>query len=187
MYLEIFKQVFAKTTQLLTIFLHYFLWFRDICWGTRNCVLHLLTFTKLLISLRIVNFGLHTTGRVLKEKCYRLSRACTELLKLIFAMEAKCLTLFFFFCRKGLKQGKITTPQFFSLFNNDLALDIIKNGRHGSLYNYCPIWLNQDVQNPNAFVNEFKQRLIDCQSQNWHKHVSKSTRLSTECSRLLFL
>ena len=35
------------------------------------------------------------------------------------------------FCRKGLKQEEMTSPLLFSLFINDLAADIIKNGRHG--------------------------------------------------------
>ena len=36
-----------------------------------------------------------------------------------------------FICQKGLKQGEITSPLPFSLFINELARDIIKNGRHG--------------------------------------------------------
>ena len=36
-----------------------------------------------------------------------------------------------FSCRKVLKQGEITNPLLFCLFINDLAADIIKNGRHG--------------------------------------------------------
>ena len=36
-----------------------------------------------------------------------------------------------FICQKGLKQGEITSPLLFSLFINELARDIIKNGRHG--------------------------------------------------------
>ena len=39
--------------------------------------------------------------------------------------------MFFVFCRKGLKQGEITSPLLFSLFINELAADIIKNGTHG--------------------------------------------------------
>lgn len=36
-----------------------------------------------------------------------------------------------FYCSKGLKQGEITSPLIFSLFINELATDIINNGRHG--------------------------------------------------------
>ena len=36
-----------------------------------------------------------------------------------------------YICRKDLKQGEITSPLLFSLFINDLAADIIKNGTHG--------------------------------------------------------
>ena len=36
-----------------------------------------------------------------------------------------------FICQKGLKQGEITSPLLFSLLINELARDIIKNGRHG--------------------------------------------------------
>ena len=36
-----------------------------------------------------------------------------------------------FICQKGLKQGEITSPLLFSLFINELARDIIKNGKHG--------------------------------------------------------
>ena len=34
-------------------------------------------------------------------------------------------------CTHGVKQGDMCTPVLFSLFINDLALDIINNGRHG--------------------------------------------------------
>ena len=44
-----------------------------------------------------------------------------------------------FICQKGLKQGEITSPLLFSLFINELARDIIKNGRHGI---QLLIWLN---------------------------------------------
>ena len=36
----------------------------------------------------------------------------------------------------------------------------------------------QGVQNPEAFIKIFMQRLNDCNSQNWHEHVSNSTRFS---------
>ena len=32
------------------------------------------------------------------------------------------------------------------------------------------------MQNPEAFIKVFMQSLIDCRSQNWHEHVSNSTR-----------
>ena len=34
-------------------------------------------------------------------------------------------------CTFGVKQGDICSPVLFSLFINELAIDIIKNGRHG--------------------------------------------------------
>ena len=40
------------------------------------------------------------------------------------------------------------------------------------------VWENQGVQNPEIFIKAFKQRLIDCHSQNWHEHISNSTRFT---------
>ena len=40
------------------------------------------------------------------------------------------------------------------------------------------VWENQGVQNPETFIKAFKQRLIDCHSQNWHEHISNSTRFT---------
>ena len=34
-------------------------------------------------------------------------------------------------CTRGVKQGDVCSPVVFSLLTNELALDIIKNGRHG--------------------------------------------------------
>ena len=34
-------------------------------------------------------------------------------------------------CTRGVKQGDLCSPVLFSLFINELALDIINNGRHG--------------------------------------------------------
>ena len=45
----------------------------------------------------------------------------------------RCGTKFTYYikCTRGLKQGDVCSPVLFSLFINDLALDIINNGRHG--------------------------------------------------------
>jgi len=40
-------------------------------------------------------------------------------------------------------------------------------------------WENQGVQNPETLIKEFKQRLIDCRSQNWHENISNSTTFAT--------
>ena len=40
------------------------------------------------------------------------------------------------------------------------------------------VWENQGVQNPETFIKAFKQRLIECHSQNWHEHISNSTRFT---------
>ena len=36
-----------------------------------------------------------------------------------------------FMCPRGLKQGDICSPILFSLFINELATEIIQNGKHG--------------------------------------------------------
>ena len=40
-------------------------------------------------------------------------------------------------------------------------------------------WENQGVQNPETLIKEFKQKLIDCRSQNWHENISNSTTFAT--------
>ena len=51
---------------------------------------------------------------------------------------------------------------------------------HQALYKFGFgfVWETQGVQNPEAFIKIFMQRFIDCHSQNWHEHVSNSTRFS---------
>ena len=38
-------------------------------------------------------------------------------------------------CLRGVKQGNVCSPVLFSLFINELALDIIKGGKHGTILN----------------------------------------------------
>jgi hypothetical protein len=40
------------------------------------------------------------------------------------------------------------------------------------------VWENQGVQTRNVFIRVFKQRLIDCHSQNWHEHINESVRFN---------
>ena len=40
------------------------------------------------------------------------------------------------------------------------------------------VWENQGVHTPEAFIQVFKQRLIDCHCRHWQEHVSNSTRFS---------
>ena len=39
-------------------------------------------------------------------------------------------------CTNGVKQGDVCSPILFSLFINELAMDIINNGRHGASLSY---------------------------------------------------
>ena len=36
-------------------------------------------------------------------------------------------------CNRGVKQGDVCSPVLFSLFINELALDIIREGKHGAI------------------------------------------------------
>eukprot|EP00745_Piridium_sociabile_P004779 TRINITY_DN12882_c0_g1_i11.p1 TRINITY_DN12882_c0_g1~~TRINITY_DN12882_c0_g1_i11.p1 ORF type:complete len:153 (-),score=3.85 TRINITY_DN12882_c0_g1_i11:317-775(-) len=40
------------------------------------------------------------------------------------------------------------------------------------------VWLNQGVENINAFLFEFRQRLIDCRWQSWNEHIQDSDRFA---------
>ena len=51
--------------------------------------------------------------------------------------KVKCGAKFsdFISCTRGVKQGDTCSPVLFSLFINELALEIINNGRHGAILN----------------------------------------------------
>ena len=38
------------------------------------------------------------------------------------------------------------------------------------------VWLSQDVGNVAVFLQEFRQRVIDCSAQYWHDQVSTSAK-----------
>ena len=38
------------------------------------------------------------------------------------------------------------------------------------------VWLSQDVGNVAVFLQEFRQRVIDCSAQDWHEQVSISAK-----------
>eukprot|EP00745_Piridium_sociabile_P040693 TRINITY_DN7891_c0_g1_i1.p1 TRINITY_DN7891_c0_g1~~TRINITY_DN7891_c0_g1_i1.p1 ORF type:complete len:208 (+),score=5.68 TRINITY_DN7891_c0_g1_i1:260-883(+) len=43
-------------------------------------------------------------------------------------------------------------------------------------YGYGHVWLNQGVANVQMFIREFRQRIIDCNWQNWQHHIQTSER-----------
>ena len=44
------------------------------------------------------------------------------------------------------------------------------------LYGFGYVWLTQDIGDVKLFINMFKQRLIDCHTQNWSDSVNNSGR-----------
>ena len=45
-------------------------------------------------------------------------------------------------------------------------------------YGFGFVWLNQSVGDVKAFLNMFKERLIDCRWQNWEEHIQESQRFN---------
>ena len=43
-------------------------------------------------------------------------------------------------------------------------------------YGFSFVWVSQDVGDTDAFVYQFKQRLMDCASQNWFEDIATSGR-----------
>ena len=43
-------------------------------------------------------------------------------------------------------------------------------------YGFGYVWISHDVGDIHYFMKEFKQRLIDCFSQNWDESVQESSR-----------
>ena len=44
------------------------------------------------------------------------------------------------------------------------------------LYGFGYVWIAHEVGDTEHFLHIFKQRLIDCHTQNWHQTVSESSR-----------
>ena len=43
-------------------------------------------------------------------------------------------------------------------------------------FGFGSVWLSQEVGNISIFVQEFRQRVIDCSAQDWHEQVSTSAK-----------
>ena len=43
-------------------------------------------------------------------------------------------------------------------------------------YGFGFVWVSQDVGDINLFVNAFRQRIIDCKTQEWHDSIQSSSR-----------
>ena len=65
----------------------------------------------------------------IKGRLYKCVRSMYENVK----ARIRCVATFtdYINCTRGVKQGDVCSPVLFSLFTNELALDIIYNGRHG--------------------------------------------------------
>ena len=64
-----------------------------------------------------------------KGRLYKCVRSMYENVKARIRCGAKFTD--YINCTRGVKQGDVCSPVLFSLFINELALDIINNGRHG--------------------------------------------------------
>ena len=49
------------------------------------------------------------------------------------------------------------------------------------MYGFGYACIAQETCNENAFVRQFKIRLIDCMKQNWHSDISESSRCKCKC------
>ena len=43
-------------------------------------------------------------------------------------------------------------------------------------YGFGIAWITQDIGQPDVFLLQFKQTLVDCMSQNWHSSIDNSPR-----------
>jgi hypothetical protein len=62
-------------------------------------------------------------------KLYKAVRAVYD--QVLSCVRANNLCSDYFNCPNGVKQGCLLSPQLFSLFINELAIELSKNGRHG--------------------------------------------------------
>ena len=60
--------------------------------------------------------------------------------------------------------------------HTELGLTNLASNELGLLYRFVFgfFWLSQDVGNVAVFLQEFRQRVIDCSAQDWHEQVSIS-------------
>ena len=54
-------------------------------------------------------------------------------------------------------------------------------------YGFGVAWTKQGVGNNILFLSEFVQRVQDCSSQDWHRDIHNSSKLSVYCTFKSFL
>ena len=75
----------------------------------------------------------------IKGKLYRCLKSMYENVKARVRSGAKLSDVIH--CTKGVKQGDVCSPVLFSLFINELALEIIENGRHGVTFDLLELFI----------------------------------------------
>ena len=73
--------------------------------------------------------------------------------------------------------------------HTELGLTNLACNELGLLYRFgfgC-IWLSQDVGNVAVFLQEFRQRVIDCSAQDWHKQYLRTVSITNILKQCLML
>jgi len=49
-------------------------------------------------------------------------------------------------------------------------------------FGFGEIWISQEIGDPEVFLFEFRQRISDCSTQDWHANINSIDKLNTYCT-----
>ena len=136
-------------------------------WGAHN--FNQVEKVHLFACKRFLNVSLHTPNNIVYGELNRYP--------ILVLSAVRCISYWFRLCY--LPRNRLASKAYHMLKSLDERgkttwVTHVKNMLCSTGFGF--VWISQEVGNQKAFLNTFKQRLIDCFKQNWHEIISSRPR-----------